>query len=114
MSAQAVRACWVVYSDQALPLLDGEWLVGVDVEPYHFALCVESIEIDVGDDSERTVGGIVGEGREVLEGELAASFPAGRGRCRRRGEGLRGGHCPRSQGHVIACSVLDRSDTKEF
>lgn len=77
VSAETVGSRGVVDGDEALPLLYGERLVGGDLEAYHFALRVEGVEVNVRDDAERAVGGIVGEGGKVLEGEFAAAFAVG-------------------------------------
>lgn len=52
MSVQTECACRIIYCYEALPLLHSERLCWVDAEAYSFALCVESIEIDVRDDSQ--------------------------------------------------------------
>lgn len=53
--------------------LYGEWLVFGDIEPYHLALCVKGIEIDVRNDSEWTCcrGGT--QLRQVLVGKSGLS-----------------------------------------
>ena len=95
MPAQSIRAGRVVDGDEALPLLDGEWFGGIDAEPHALALGVEGVEVDVGDDAQRAVGRGVGEGGEVLVGELASAAAAGGvGGGRGGGEGLRRGHGP--------------------
>ena len=53
-----------------LPLLDRQGLVLRDTEPYHLALSVERIEIDMGNDSQRT-----GCGRQSKLPQLPVSKP---------------------------------------
>lgn len=64
MSAQPVGSCRVVYGDQPLPLLDGERFRGIDAAADCFALCVEGVEVDVGNYAE---GGLRGIGLKLLE-----------------------------------------------
>jgi hypothetical protein len=51
-------ARWVVYSDKAAPLLDGEGFRGVDAEADRLALGVEGVEVDVSDYAERSGGDV--------------------------------------------------------
>ena len=52
MAGEAECAGWVIYRDEALPLLDGEGFRGVDSQADDFALGVEGVEVDVGDYAE--------------------------------------------------------------
>jgi hypothetical protein len=49
VSVKAKGSRWVVDRYEALPLLHGEGLGGVEAEADGFALCVEGVKVDVGD-----------------------------------------------------------------
>ena len=103
-------------------------LRGIDAEPHALALGVEGVEVDVGDDAQRAVGRGVGEGGEVLVGELASAAAAGGvGGGRGGGEGWGGGHGPAfviasssngllcgSKLFLESCSAWERDDVVAF
>ena len=91
VAGETEGAGWVVDGDEALPLLDGEGNGGIDAQAHRLALGVEGVEVDVGDDPERTGGRRVGEGGEVLVGEAGFAAGAVGGRCGRGGEEVGGG-----------------------
>ncbi|KAK0767697.1 hypothetical protein LTR75_018312, partial [Friedmanniomyces endolithicus] len=56
VAGETEGAGWVVDSDEALPLLDGERFGGIDAQAYSLALGVEGVEVNVGDYTERAGG----------------------------------------------------------
>lgn len=76
MAIQAKLAGWVVDGNQALPLLNSEWLIQGYGQANHLTLGIKGIEIDVCDDSKRTCGAGEGKLSEVFVGEGRLSAAA--------------------------------------
>lgn len=58
MAVQAECARRVVDSYQTLPLLDSEGFCGIDAEPHRLTLRVESVKINVCDNSKRCLSAV--------------------------------------------------------